>query len=87
MSVCLSVTSESPTIISKHRITQTVPAIAWGLYVSEAKRLSEITMGHSNGGAKYKWVGYYMQYKDLFDKTDNQLIVDFIKDINFYHRL
>ena len=25
--------------------------------------------------------------KDLFDKTDNQLIVDFIKDINFYHSL
>jgi len=22
---------------------------------------------------------------DLFDNTDNQLIVDFIKDINFYH--
>jgi len=25
--------------------------------------------------------------KDLFDKTDNQPIVDFIKDINFYHSL
>ena len=25
--------------------------------------------------------------KDLIDKTDNQLIVDFIKDINFYHSL
>ena len=25
--------------------------------------------------------------KDLFDKADNQLIVDFIKDINFYHSL
>jgi len=25
--------------------------------------------------------------KDLFDKTDNQLIVDFINDINFYHSL
>ena len=23
--------------------------------------------------------------KELFDNTDNQLIVDFIKDINFYH--
>jgi len=23
--------------------------------------------------------------KDLFDNTDNQLIVEFIKDINFYH--
>jgi len=55
----------------------------------EMPTLSENYPVHNNYYLQLLYIIAYTatSMKDLFDKTDNQLIVDFIKDINFYHSL